>query len=128
MINWFYALIPIAVVLIWFYLKRAKARSSSSRKTASSTSNREEKFRAVSIQTGPRACTAAKYLKDKKFLSAQAPELPLSRCDISDCKCKYVYHKDRRDEDDRRFPSHIMEGVFSDKDKRTKSKLGRRSK
>jgi len=95
MINWFYALIPIAVVLIWFYLKRAKARSSSSRKTASSTSNREEKFRAVSIQTGPRACTAAKYLKDKKFLSAQAPELPLSRCDISDCKCKYVYHKDR---------------------------------
>jgi len=128
MINWFYALIPIAVVLIWFYLKRSKVQSSSTKKSASTASKGEVKFRAVSIQTGPRACTAAKYLKGKRFISAQAPELPLSRCDISDCKCKYVYHKDRRDEDDRRFPSHIMESVFADNEKRTKSKLGRRSK
>ena len=128
MINWFYALFPIAVVLIWFYLKRSKVESSSTQKPASTTSKSEGKFRAVSIQTGPRACTAAKYLRGKRFISTQAPELPLSRCDISDCKCKYAYHKDRRDEDDRRFPSNIMESVFSDNDKRAKSKLGRRSK
>jgi hypothetical protein len=128
MINWFYALIPIAVVLIWLYIKRTKAESSSKQKRTSTAGKREEKFSAVSIQIGPGACTAAKYLRGKRFISTQAPELPLSRCDISDCKCKYVYHKDRRAEDDRRFPSHIMQSVFSDNDKRMKSKSERRNK
>jgi hypothetical protein len=128
MINWFYALIPVAVVLIWLYLKRSKAESSSSQKTGSTAGKRVEKFRAVSIRVGPRVCTAAKYLRGKRFISTQVPELPLSMCDISDCKCKYVYHKDRRAEDDRRFPSHIMQSVFADNNKRTKSKSGRRNK
>ena len=126
--NWLYVLILIVVVVIWLFLKRFKANSSSTHKPASTTSKRKKEFGAVSIKTGPRACTAAKYLRGKRFISSQAPALPLSECDISDCKCKYDYYKDRRSEDDRRFPSAIMQSVFSDKDKRENPKSGRRKK
>jgi hypothetical protein len=126
--NWLYVLILIIVVVIWLVLKRLKANSSSTHKSASTTSKRKKEFGAVSIKIGPQACSAAKYLRGKRFLSHQAPTLPLSKCDINNCRCKYDYYKDRRSEDDRRFPSAIMQGVFSDKDKRDNPKLGRRKK
>jgi hypothetical protein len=126
--NWLYMLILIVVVVIWLLLKRFKANSSSTHKPASTTSKRKKEFGAVSIKTGPQACSAAKYLRGKRFISSLAPALPLSKCDISDCKCKYDYYKDRRSEDDRRYPSAIMRGVFSDKDKRENPKAGRRKK
>jgi len=126
--NWLYVLILIVVVVIWLLLKRLKANSSSTLKPASATSKRKIEFGAVSIKIGPRACSAAKYLRGKRFLSSQAPALPLSKCDISDCTCKYDYYKDRRSEDDRRFPSAIMQSVFSDQEKRENPKLGRRKK
>ena len=126
--NWLYGLIVIVVVVIWLFLKRFKTNSSSTPKPASTTSKRKKEFGAVSIKTGPQACSAAKYLRGKRFISSQAPALPLSECDISDCKCKYDYYKDRRSEDDRRYPSAIMQGVYSEKNKRENPKLGRRKK
>ncbi len=124
--NWLYVLILIGIVLIWLYLKRSKAKSSPTPKPSSTASSRKKDFGAVSIQIGSHACSAAKYLKGKKFLSSQAPALPLSKCDIGDCRCKYRYHKDRRSEDDRRYPSALMQSVFSDKEKRENAKSGRR--
>ena len=124
--NWLYVLILIVIVLFWLYLKRSKAHSSPTPKHSSTASSRKKEFSAVSIQIGPHACSAANYLRDKKFLSSQAPALPLSKCDISDCRCKYSHHKDRRSEDDRRYPSAIMQGVFSDKEKRENTNSGRR--
>jgi hypothetical protein len=126
--NWLYLLILIVVVVIWLFLKRSKASSPSTHKSASAAGKRKKEFGAVSIKIGPRACSAAKYLTGKRFLSSKAPALPLSKCDVSDCKCKYDYYKDRRSEDDRRFPSAIMQSVFSDKEKRDNPKLGRRKK
>jgi len=126
--NWLYVLIPIVVLVIWFFLKQSKNKSASAQKSASASSRRQKEFAAVSIKTGPRACAAANYLKGKRFLSNQAPALPLSKCDISDCQCKYAYFRDRRSEDDRRYPSAIMRGVFSEKDKRQNPVSGRRKK
>jgi hypothetical protein len=126
--NWLYVLVPIVVVVVWLLLKRSKTDSSSTHKSVSATGKRKKEFSAVSIKTGPRACSAANYLKGKRFLSSKAPALPLSKCDASDCKCKYDYYKDRRSEDDRRYPSAIMQSVFSDKEKRDNPKLGRRNK
>ncbi len=126
--NWLYVLVLIVVVAIWLFLKQSKANSSSTLKPVSAISKRKKEFGAVSIKIGPRACSAAKYLKGKRFLSSKAPALPLYKCDVSDCQCKYDYYKDRRSEDDRRFPSAIMQSVFSDKEKRDNPKLGRRKK
>ena len=59
-------------------------------------------YHAVSIKFGPNACTHARELEGKRFLSGAAPRLPLPECDVLDCKCRFVHHADRRTGDDRR--------------------------
>lgn len=53
-------------------------------------------YHAVSISCGFPACEAAKQLQGQRFLSAEAPLLPVSTCDVYQCKCRYQHHTDRR--------------------------------
>ncbi len=53
-------------------------------------------YHAVSVVPGNGACEQARRLKDKRFLSAEAPNLPLDLCDASSCTCRYRHHDDRR--------------------------------
>ncbi len=59
---------------------------------------------AVAVVTGRRPCAAAAELSDQRFLSAEAPTLPLEACDRSRCECRYQHFADRRQDDDRRMP------------------------
>ena len=54
-------------------------------------------WHAVSIAPGHRHCAAAKALRDQRFLSKNAPTLPLKDCDCKDCGCRYAHYEDRRD-------------------------------
>src|SRR3981189_1697712 len=57
----------------------------------------KEPWHAVSVVGGPRACPAAEGLRDKRFLSDEAPRLPLPECSSPwRCKCVYRHHPDRR--------------------------------
>jgi hypothetical protein len=40
----------------------------------------------------------------RRFLSSAAPKLPLPDCEVLDCSCRFVHHKDRRTGKDRRSP------------------------
>lgn len=51
------------------------------------------------------ACAAAQRCAGKRFLSADAPTLPLAQCDMSTCQCRYRHHEDRRT-DSRRIVDH----------------------
>jgi hypothetical protein len=42
------------------------------------------------------ACNAALACKGKRYLSSEAPRLPLAGCDASACACKYRHFDDRR--------------------------------
>jgi hypothetical protein len=53
-------------------------------------------FHSVSIQAGSRACAQARALEGKRFLSKQAPVLPLKECACATCECRYQHHEDRR--------------------------------
>jgi len=54
-------------------------------------------WHAVSIIPGPHACAAATAIGLRRFLSRDAPRLPLVDCDCSErCQCKYRHHADRR--------------------------------
>ena len=71
----------------------------------------KEPWHAVSVVGQSEACPAAKELRDKRYLSAEAPSLPLPQCSSpSLCKCVYRHYSDRRNmafrrETDRgRFP------------------------
>ena len=59
-------------------------------------------YHAVSVRAGPDCCTAAALLQDERFLSAEAPTLPLEGCSSVTCGCVYQHHDDRRCGEDRR--------------------------
>lgn len=53
-------------------------------------------WHAVSIVPGPKRCEAVNKLLGERFLSKQAPMLPLKGCTESGCTCRYRHHDDRR--------------------------------
>jgi hypothetical protein len=54
-------------------------------------------FRAVSVAPTRASCPAAVAIRDKRFLVAEAPTLPLPMCTWPlSCPCKLKVHDDRR--------------------------------
>lgn len=53
-------------------------------------------FHAVSIVPAEGSCSAVNSIKIQRFLSEEAPGLPLVDCGAVDCRCKYIHHTDRR--------------------------------
>jgi hypothetical protein len=54
-------------------------------------------WHAVAIIGTQRSCEAAQALKGKRFLSAEAPRLPLAECTAPEgCTCSYRKYPDRR--------------------------------
>jgi hypothetical protein len=69
-----------------------KVAEPSRRPTASSTNP----YHAVSVLPGTDACAASYRFSGQRFLSSQAPRLPLPSCDAKTCGCRFKHHKDRR--------------------------------
>lgn len=63
---------------------------------APSAGPRANAFHCVSVAVGAGACEAARTLAGRRFLSKDAPSLPLPGCAIGDCACVYRHHGDRR--------------------------------
>jgi hypothetical protein len=53
-------------------------------------------FHAVSIQALANSCAAVREFEGKRFLSKEAPLLPLKNCTAATCTCHYAHHGDRR--------------------------------
>ncbi len=84
------------------------------------------RFHAVTIATGARACQAALALRDRRFLSSEAPPLPLKACDCSSCTCRYEHYDDRRKTGRRARDLGVSIDGYDGSEKRTKAKRGRR--
>jgi hypothetical protein len=70
---------------------------------ASADPRRSTPWHAVSVIAGARCCQAARLLQGTRFLSADAPRLPLSQCTMgASCVCAYKHHEDRRGQPRRR--------------------------
>ena len=96
----------VLIVLGGLLLRRGNKQSAPKKKTerrSSTTSSAgDTAFHAVSIKFPQRACDAARKMDGKRFLSSDAPHIPLPDCDIVDCQCRFVHFKDRRGRVDRR--------------------------
>lgn len=55
-------------------------------------------WHAVTIQPGPKCCKAVEARLGQRFLSKDAPPLPLKDCTESACRCRYRHYDDRRHE------------------------------
>lgn len=53
-------------------------------------------FHAVSIEPAKACCAEAQAIGSQRFLSDEAPSLPLPKCGVQECGCRYVHHADRR--------------------------------
>jgi len=68
--------------------------------TRSSTADArlQRRWHAVGIVGTAHACAAAQACKGGRYLSVDAPRLPLAGCDASICDCTYQHFPDRRHE------------------------------
>lgn len=83
-------------------------------------------FQSVSILQGPKACCASKDVAKIRFLTKQAPALPLAGCTMQDeCHCRYVKHTDRRTEARRLIDVVGMSALLFESEER-RAKAGRR--
>ncbi len=84
-------------------------RETQARAKKSNGNGSDSQWHAVSIDYPDEpyegACFAVRQLTDKRFLSDQAPVLPLADCQNDECSCSYMHHADRRSGNDRRVPS-----------------------
>jgi hypothetical protein len=62
-------------------------------------------WHCVSIQCGTSPCSSARHLQGRRFLSDDAPPLPLPYCDGRTCACRFRHFSDRRVGDRRALPS-----------------------
>ncbi|MCE9677840.1 hypothetical protein LZP69_01360 [Shewanella sp. AS1] len=88
-------------------------------------------YHSVEIVDDTGHCENAKALKGKRFLSLEAPTLPLPGCSNSECRCHYRHFEDRRKENnDRRIDYGVTQelyGVFGEKNRRGFKTRGRRA-
>jgi hypothetical protein len=92
------------LIAVWVLIRirrKSVAEQTAPKPTTSATSSA---YHAVSIKMSPGACQAAKDMAGRRFLSTAAPKLPLPDCDVLDCNCRFVHHRDRRSGKDRRSP------------------------
>jgi hypothetical protein len=58
---------------------------------------RDMRWHAVSVVPTSQSCEAARALKERRFLSKEAPRLPLANCTHAEvCQCCYRKYSDRR--------------------------------
>lgn len=100
---WLLVLLVVAAVIYFFYT-RNNSQSSPSSKRQHTSAKPANPFRAISIVCGEAACATASMNAEKRYLLAEAPQLPLAGCAEGRCGCRYQHHADRRSSDnDRRL-------------------------
>ena len=97
-------LIVLAVIIgfgFYVFTRGAKSKKAVPKKSESPP-EKTWPYASVSIMTPRVCCEAANELIGKKFLLREAPKIPLARCTSATCKCGYIKHIDRRDEEEDR--------------------------
>jgi hypothetical protein len=97
--------IVVLLLVLWLLVRRRNATMTRKAEPAAPrVSQKSTEFHAVSIRFESNACKAAREMEGRRFLSTAAPRLPLPECDVLECNCRFIHHKDRRSGRDRRSP------------------------
>jgi hypothetical protein len=72
---------------------KSKEKDAAQAKTQRKSRHR---WHAVTIIGSASMCAAAQACKGKRFLSPEAPRLPIAGCDAEKCSCRYRHFVDRR--------------------------------
>ena len=95
----------LVLLVVWMFARRrANERVETPVRRERRVATSSTAYHAVAIKAGPHACAAANEIAGTRYLSAEAPTLPLPDCNVVDCQCSFVHYKDRRTGKDRRSP------------------------
>lgn len=97
-------LLALLLLAVWLLIRLRRGSTTEAAPPVASASAAKSEYHAVSLKVSGTACRAAKDLTGQRFLSSEAPMLPLPGCTVTDCSCRFVHHKDRRSGKDRRSP------------------------
>lgn len=103
------AILAAAAALIAASLLFRRLMQKRKSELALSMADRKE-YHCVCITYPEHACEAVKRYRTHRFLSNEAPLLPLPRCTAATCDCRYAHFPDRR-EDLRRNPYGLRKAV-----------------
>lgn len=88
--------VALAVVLSLAFLLRVRSARRDQERSTKARSRRGGAFHAVEIRSEGDPCSAARTVAGKRFLSSEAPNVPLPACSQEVCSCVYVHFEDRR--------------------------------
>lgn len=104
-------LVLIAVTAVAIVASGVAVRGRPRSKTSSERA--KNPYHSVAIRYGRPSCPQVRQLSGVRYLSREAPRLPLVRCTVQPCRCHYAHFDDRRVEDrrnpfgSRSAPSHV---------------------
>lgn len=90
-------------------------------------SSEDTRWRSVQVRPGLIACEQATAIQEQVFPSRDAPPLPLSDCNETDCRCHYIFQEDRRSGLDRRAELDRLGRLLAGKDEDRRRSPGRRA-
>lgn len=99
-----FILLLVIAVSAWLLLRRKAERAAAVKMPSKEELAKSSKYHAVAIKPGVEACDAAKSMAGQRFLSKEAPQLPLPECGSMRCACQFTHYADRRSRQDRRSP------------------------
>jgi hypothetical protein len=111
----------IAAAIYWVAMQRESAQDRYTARGRSSASGRQVEaatkpaaplYAGVEIRVRDTACEAAVAMSGRRFLTNEAPALPLAGCTVPHCTCAFVKFSDRRTEDRRLEHSALSTSIF----------------
>ncbi|MCK7579713.1 MAG: hypothetical protein MZV65_31140 [Chromatiales bacterium] len=69
---------------------------------------------------------APPFLETRRFVSSEAPRLPLAGCTEQACRCRYVHYEERRERDRRHAYSQSIASAPAAVERERRSGLNRR--
>ena len=97
----------------------SSGQSRSKVRTKRAASAKKVDYSCVEIKVRLDHCTAVEKMGGKRFLTAEAPWLPLPGCDRKQCKCRYARYDDRRMDTRRDIDIGITRSEYIGKDRRS---------
>ncbi|HSN70043.1 MAG TPA: hypothetical protein VLT59_00980 [Steroidobacteraceae bacterium] len=84
-------------------------------------------YHAVEIVAGDDCCELVSRYTGKRYLSSEAPVVPLKGCDAGECLCRYIHHADRRRRERRTSDVAVTVDEYAGQERRQGKKRGRRA-
>jgi hypothetical protein len=123
----------IAAASYWLAMRRESAQDRHTARGQSSVAGRKaeaakksaaRRYAGVEIQVRETACEAAVAMSGQRFLTSEAPALPLAGCTAEHCSCAFVKFSDRRTDDRRLEHSSLSTSLYLANNRRDRT--GRR--